>query len=302
MSVAFERVLLPYDASEAASVALGYAVNLAERGAQLTMINVVDRMQAYTQSGMAMEYGGDPTTLVGTLDDEGGLELAAAALRCAEAGVHSTTRLIHDRVVPGIVSAAQDTDAQLIIMGTHAREGLARAWLGSTTEGVLRSCNVPVLVVRGKTRTMGSAQPFHRAIVAYDGSVRAEATLMVALQLAQTTATRLVLCYVVESRALRETAMIYGNDLARAIAELHRAGRELLDDALARIEASHEHADTMIFEGEPVSAILEAARSCGADLILTGSHGRSGLSRFLLGSVAEAIARQSELPVLIVRS
>ncbi len=151
--------------------------------------------------------------------------------------------------------------ADLIIMGTHAREGPARAWLGSTTKGVLRSCDVPVLVVRGDTRAKNATQSFHRAIVAIDNSEPADAAVAIALLLAQTTGTRLVLCHVVDSPGLRETAAPFGNDVAPAIAELHRAGRDLLDGAQSRVEAANAHADNDVLQGEPVSAILEAAKS-----------------------------------------
>ncbi len=127
MPVAFERAFLPYDGSDAAAVALEYAINLAHRGAQLTIVNVVDWTPAYSQAGM-VRYVGDSTTQLDALDSEGRLELDTAELRCTEADVYAIKQLIHDQPVPGIVNAAEDMRADLIIMGTHAREGLARAW------------------------------------------------------------------------------------------------------------------------------------------------------------------------------
>lgn len=107
MPVAFERAFLPYDGSDAAAVALEYAINLAHRGAQLTIVNVVDWTPAYSQAGM-VRYVGDSTTQLDALDSEGRLELDTAELRCTEADVYAIKQLIHDQPVPGIVNAAED--------------------------------------------------------------------------------------------------------------------------------------------------------------------------------------------------
>jgi nucleotide-binding universal stress UspA family protein len=88
----------------------------------------------------------------------------------------------------------------------------------------------------------------------------------------------------------------YAIDAARA------AAKEILDDALAHAKGSKVQVRAEAVEGDCVSALVDLATQRGADLIVVGSHGRSGLSRALLGSVAEGILRSSPLPVLVTHA
>ncbi len=79
-----------------------------------------------------------------------------------------------------------------------------------------------------------------------------------------------------------------------------RAARETLDAALERVTSRHQKTDSLVAYGEPFEAILQASMDLPADLIVMGTHGRRGLSRVFLGSVAEKIVRLSLIPVLTV--
>lgn len=298
MPVAFEHVLLPYDDSQPARTALDYAIGFAHRGAKLTIEQIVDETSAFSIA--SPEVFADSTIFVDALNDRGRAILDTARERCAAAGVEAITELMHEQPVPGIIKAAHESQADLIIMGTHAREGIARAVLGSITEGVLRSCIVPVLIIRSSMQTGDADRPFHNALIAVDDSEPADAAITIALQLAQTVSTRLLLCNVIDTREPFEKAGRFGYDSLPVVAELHRQSH-LLEATVARIQRDGCYADMAVFEGEPATALLTAAHAHRADLIVVGSHGRRGVRRFMFGGVAESIARRSDVPVLVVR-
>ena len=82
--------------------------------------------------------------------------------------------------------------------------------------------------------------------------------------------------------------------------EMERAAQRELEALVARTRARYARVDSALLTGEPWHAILEAARERGCDLIVMGTHGRHGIQRFMLGSVAEKVLRSSPVPVLTV--
>lgn len=143
----FTSILVPYDGSDPSRSALKHALALAHTGGKICIITVVDEAPLMSASAASMmPY--DPSALLVALDEEGTNELADAVNRCRARGIAPTTELVHDATVPAIMAAAAKHDCDLIVMGTHGRRGLARLILGSTTDGVLRASEIPVLVVR----------------------------------------------------------------------------------------------------------------------------------------------------------
>jgi len=185
-------------------------------------------------------------------------------------------------------------------MGTHARSGLARAFLGSTTEGVLRMTEAPVLAVRAGTRAGREGKLFGRAVVAVDDSDPADAAVSLAGRLRESLHTDLVPCMAVDTRHLYDMAFQYGYDATPFRGEMYAHARSVVEQSMlrARLEIPSEVA---VVEGEPVVAILQASEQHHADFLIIGSHGRRGLRRLVLGSVAEHVVRRSPIPVLVVR-
>jgi nucleotide-binding universal stress UspA family protein len=293
----FARALVPYDGSEPAQVALGYGLELARGGTALAIVTVVDEttVMAQIESDGA---GYDPTPLFEALDAGGRKLLEEALERCRAANVTAETEVIHDLPVDGILTAAHERACDLIVMGTHARSGLAHAILGSTTEGVLRSSDVPVLAVRATVPDRGHT--FGTALVAVDDSDPSDAALAVAAKLAAC-GTKLIVCHAVDTMKLYENATTFGYDPTPMADELRAEARAALERSLAHAGLTVEPANIAIVEGEAVTAILETAQERGADLIVIGSHGRRGITRLILGSVAENVVRHAPTPVLVVR-
>ena len=94
----------------------------------------------------------------------------------------------------------------------------------------------------------------------------------------------------------------YGEAVEWPVAEIEKQAQKALDDGLAALRRDYPNADGMVACGEIHRQILDAAEARKVDLIVMGTHGRTGLSRVLLGSVAEKVVRLSPVPVLTVTS
>jgi nucleotide-binding universal stress UspA family protein len=292
----FARLLVPYDGSEPARAALRWAIAVAKDGARITVVNVVDASGIIAQSS-APTVALDPGPLIEALDRQARALLADANALCVAARIVPSLEIVHDTAVAGILHTATSQASQMIIMGTHARSGVARTFLGSTTEGVMRLSRMPVLTVRAGDRAQ--LAPFATAVVAVDDSEPSDAAVAVAARLARTAHTDVTLCHAVDTETLANEAAAYGfvdGDLA---SDIQNEGRATVRAALARAGLP---ADTPIdlAEGDPAQAVLKVAHARHATLTIAGTHGRRGLRRLFLGSVAEALVRSSNIPVLIV--
>jgi nucleotide-binding universal stress UspA family protein len=178
----------------------------------------------------------------------------------------------------GIMEEAEELQPDLIIMGRHGYTGLTRLLMGSTTARVIGHSPCHVLVV-----PQGASLSFQRLLVASDGSPFSEAAWQEALILAQTMGSVLMAVSV----AADEPDRPWPTKVVRS-----------LEAAAAKQGFSLE---TMVPLGRPEEGIVQAAREKQASLIIMGSHGRTGLKRLLMGSVAERVIGHAPCPVLVVK-
>jgi nucleotide-binding universal stress UspA family protein len=142
----FTSILVAIDASEAAQEALKYACDLAKAGnGKLALVNVVDVSKLLAVAGYETPY---PVDAIEVTREDSQRTLDDAQKACTEAGVDVTCTTSEGDAVDEILKTAKDKSADLIVLGTHGRKGLARLFIGSVAEGVLRRADVPVLVVR----------------------------------------------------------------------------------------------------------------------------------------------------------
>jgi len=289
-------LLVPYDGSEPADAALACALAIAGPAGTLTVVTVVDETAVIAQSANTM-LAFDPTPLIEALDAQGMALLEAAAARCRAAGLTPVVELVHETPTAGIVAAIATCHADLVVMGTHARSGVARLFLGSTTEGVLRLSPVPVLTVR--TADHVAPAPFATVLVALDNSEPAEGAAAIAAMLERDAGAQVVACHAVDTARLFDAALNYGFDPEELLGERRGAGLEVARAALAHGGLATTTPVTIV-EGTAAQAVLDAAEARAATAIIVGTHGRRGLRRLVLGSVAEGVVRGSRLPVLVV--
>jgi nucleotide-binding universal stress UspA family protein len=143
---------------------------------------------------------------------------------------------------------------------------------------------------------------FHKIVVPVEGSAPSRAAVDLALRLATAEGASVIFAHAIEvTKIIAMTAQspigpAYALEAARA------AAKEILDEALAQAKSSKTEVTAETVEGDCVTSLLDLAAQRGADLIVVGSHGRGGLSRALLGSVAEGILRRSAQPVLVTHA
>ena len=209
--------------------------------------------------------------------------------------------LLEGYVTEALERHAREIDAKLIIMTTHGRTGVSRAWLGSVADSLVRHSNFPLLVIRpledGETFPEVRFQHF---LVPLDGSETGEKILEPAVELAKATGARFTLLHVVSPQltvGTRVSPLPAGQRDGRSEkAEAYLAGvADGLEkegvEATSRIETHFA----------PARAILKVAEEEDVDLIALATHGYGGLKRALLGSVADKVLRSSRLPLLVQR-
>jgi len=212
---------------------------------------------------------------VGRAAAEAYLDRAMRALRRPDVEVRAESCL--GDPASAIISHAVSDRSDLIAMTTHGRSGLRRLLMGSVTEKVLRQAPFPLITCRPGCRMEGWAH-----VVALDGSPRAESILDDILPLTRLLGATLHLLHVRS-----------GPTASDAASSLKRAARHCIE-AGAQVIAE-------IREGAPTREILRYAEEVRAGLVALATHGRTGLDRALMGSVAEEVLRKTTCPVLLRR-
>jgi nucleotide-binding universal stress UspA family protein len=201
---------------------------------------------------------------------------------------------------PGIAGAAKRSGADLIVMATQGRTGLAHLMMGSVAEAVLRTVPVPVLALR----SWKAKHPFttvQRILWATDLSPASEGAWPYALKLADLFAAEVVLLHVVRPAELASVADSPVPPPAHWLERYLGPLEQELERRQQEVEALGLRASRKVLVGTPAEVIVEEAGSQQADLIVMGTRGRTGLAHILVGSVAEAVVRQAPCPVLAVQ-
>jgi nucleotide-binding universal stress UspA family protein len=301
----FERILVPLDGSPKAEVILSLIARILRReDSEVLLLRAVDVPAAIGRVSLAELRKQEREEAQGYLHD--------VARRFSGSGAK-----VHGRVVAGtpaeaILDAAKTEGATLIAMSTHGRSGLARFALGSVTEKVARASDVPLLLVRSFRRSpKGDLEPivpeeipFRRILVPVDGSPTSTAVIEPARKFAQLYGSSALVLHV-ETPYVPPSPVLPGMEVV-VPSMVPPATPSRQDDvtkkAATRFEQAGLQATRLTTVGDPASEILDLSVNRGMDLIALGTHGRSGLARWALGSVAERVLRSGEVPILLVRA
>lgn len=299
----FTRLLVPLDGSTFSRHALPLAASIATRtGGTIRLVLV--------HTPIALPVGDiGPVTLLDQwesdhrVDEERYLEEQAEWLR--EQGLDVVTELRDGDVARELREASEDAD--LMVLATHGRGGIERAWLGSVADALIRHAAVPLLVVRPEEGEGGEAKvaprpapPPRHILAATGGSAAGQAAVQQAAGLARLFEARLTLLrivafpgglaspYIPHAAEMDRTAVEQGEEQARADLDELAAGLTDLDVTTRVTQAYHA-----------ARGILAAIEEEGADILAVGTHRRSALGRAVLGSTADKVVRASPVPVLV---
>lgn len=297
-------ILLPVDGSTFSEHALPVAVDAARRsGARLHIVHVHESpVPRLSPDGLSVH----DERLEAVMRDQEQEYLTSLAHRCMEkAGLSPCVDLLEGPVSAAVSAYAAEIEADLVIMTTHGRGGISRAWVGSVADALVRRAAVPILLVRpreGAVDWSRTAAPRH-ILIPLDGSDLSAAVLPPALELAALGSAKITLL-----RVVLPVPFIVGSNAA--IPTFVSGGEgDALEDARAYLErvaaplraAGREVAVNAVFHSIPAAAILDYAAASGADAIAMATHGRGGWSRIALGSVADKVMRGTLMPTLIYR-
>lgn len=276
------RILCPIDFSELSHTAFEFACSLA---------------RAYQAHLLIMHVGTEPTvppiggvSILTPEEYEASLRESLKQYQTeAESASSETLVVLGQQAAERITSAARDNEADLIVMGTHGRSGISRALLGSVAEKVVRTAPCPVITLKAPMRQRGKLR-FRTILHPTDLSEASSSAFQVACNLAKHHRARLIILYV-ESPGSRPDTWSRKDEIESELIECLRSHHLLKNGADVAYEVVH---------GSPGEMILDIADSHQADLIVMGTHGRTGLRRLAMGSVAEAINRKAKCPVLTI--
>ena len=296
------RIMVALDGSAFAEHAIDAAAEIARRtGASLQLVRVHEPLLPGglpPNAEWLAESVHDTVSYLGSRADE---------LRAA--GLEAGTTMLDGAPVEALCFEAQRSDADLIVMATHGRTGVLRAFLGSVADGVARHSDVPVLLVRAPGVPGLAVRPpaLGRILVALDGTPQAEAAFPLVASLATAFDSMVQLLRVVRP----EMSPLLGAPLAppvltldfEATAKARALAGDYLLDVEDRLRAAGVERISLqtVTSGAVAREIVDEAKSWKADLVVLGFHAR-GASRLFFGSVTDSVVRQGNMAVLLVRA
>ncbi|UCC74496.1 MAG: universal stress protein [Gemmatimonadota bacterium] len=297
-----KRILYPTDFSKCASHTLPHALYLASTyGAELHLLHALVMHEA-DPSNMAHRLP-DMEELYRILEEHAETQMKAAVDEHGEAGFSIKSAQIRAISAAGaILDYAAENEIDLVVMGTHGRRGLRRLLLGSVAEEVVRLAPCPVLTVPERQDGPSSPGQVECITVPVDFSEHAKLALTYAVHLADTYGAHLHLLHVVDEVVYPDfypPVMPSGGSITE---ELRDQSLERMKGLLAGIEGVEARADVHVRAGRAAPEIADFAKERGADLLVIASHGLTGISHMLLGSVTEQLVRRATCPVFTVKA
>jgi nucleotide-binding universal stress UspA family protein len=294
----YKRILVPLDGSQIAEQALPYARYLAgQLKIPVDLLSVVD--VAGMTHAMAKAKAQALETLIG--DSVHRSEAYLEKIGKSFSGIATAHLVKQGKPEEAVIEQAASDRDTLIAMATHGRSGIDRWLMGSVAEKILRGTNNPLLLVRATQRGPSEREEMiKRVIVPLDGSPLAERVLPHVTALAKTLAFETVLLRAYNVKQVLSTFEDYIPDWdlleaearGEAVSYLDRRVQELKSQGLAQVSSCAS-------EKEAAQEIIDLAAEPDT-LIAMSTHGRSGVKRWMLGSVTEKVVRHSKSPVLVI--
>ena len=274
----YSKVLVAVDGSESSDNALRQALRIfnASEGCQLKALSVVPLPE-------------DEIELMGAGIDEPAKEALEGAVKVArEQDIDIQTEVVRGFPCNAIVAAAQPWKADRAGMGRRGGRRLERVLLGGVTERVIGSAGRDVLVVPRDTEIA-----FQKACVATDGSEFGDAALGRALGFCEAYGCLLMAVTVVD---VGFEFMALAPDLME---KMELRARGVMDEAEKRATAQGVKMEGRVLEGDVFREIVDFAVEDKSGIIFIGTHGRKGIRRVLVGSVAQRVIGHAPCPVIV---
>jgi nucleotide-binding universal stress UspA family protein len=295
----FSKIVVPLDGSDAAEKALSYTRSLA--GALKIPIELVEVIDI---SAMSAHLVGDKARFLDGLiaEAESAGRQYLDGIAGSLSGFNVTVSMQRGKPAEAILKKATAEPNTLVAMATHGRSGINRWLLGSVAEKVLRGAVNPLFLVRADDDQQATEAALHSIIVPLDGSALAESVLPMVAAMAKifNAAVLLIRAFELPASAYygRENYLPNYQELKD---QLRAAAQGYLDGQVAKLKTQGlPQVSSELREGVGAEEIIRCAHERPRSLIAMCTHGRSGVKRWVLGSVTEKVVRHSGDPVLVV--
>ena len=286
-----EKLLLATDGSPFSEGAIREAIRLAKRcSSRLSVISVIETNP---------EYETIAPQLLEKAEKSAQEHLSAVKARSKKEGVDCTTSILEGEDSFNFISdEAARNKISMIIMGRRGKTGLKRLVMGSTTARVIGHAPCNVLVVPRAAQV-----EFKNILVATDGSRHAMAAASEAIGIAKKNNSKLIVLAVVPSESIQPMDIVHSQMSRVNIAEAEM--QEAEKNAKTVKEAAQKEGvavEAFVMGGKPSEAIVQTAKEKNVDVIMLGSHGKTGIDKLLMGSVAERVIILASCAVLVVKN
>jgi nucleotide-binding universal stress UspA family protein len=282
----YRKILVAIDGSDSSMHALQESLSLAfKEGSQITVVSVAPRFEGDLS---LMEVGNISAAL------KNPFEIALSKAKEMAKSSRLSITIISEEGEPyeRILDVAEAENCDLIVMGTKGMSGIERVLVGSVAAAVIGHSHRDVLVIPAKSQIS-----WQRILVTTDGSKYSEAAAERAINYAKAYGSELAAVAVVDAPA--ELSGVSPG----AVEDMIRKAKRYVEEVKSQADSAGLKTETFVLEGEEAyRKITEFAKEHNINIIVMGSHGRRGLSKLLVGSVAERIIGYAHCPVLIAKA
>ena len=287
----YQKILVPLDGSDLAEKALPYTKTIAKlKNSEVILFAVSITASGGRRDRLLKSY----------------LEVNAKGLESQ--GIKVSTTVTYGNVAEDIIEYADKNNIDLIIISTHGYSGIKRWMLGSVTQKVLYGTGTPVLLIKSKSPEISKLE-FKKILLPVDGSPFSETIFPYIEELTRDTNAEVILLEVSEppivpsygTRPINPTWEKYRDSIWT---ELQQQASEYLEEMKSDLVKRGWKIKSQIVKGEVgevAQSIMQVAEKEKIDLVVIATHGRTGVSRWVYGSVANRIVEESLQPVLLIR-
>jgi nucleotide-binding universal stress UspA family protein len=298
----YSRILVPLDGSSTAEQVLPYVRLLGKKtGTNVTLLRALEDLPAEI---VEQDQGAYLNDAIGRELRQQRRKLNQVAAVLNREGISTSVIVEEGKPEELIITQAEKLPDTLIAMATHGRSGVGRWVMGSVTDRVLHATVNPMLVVRAKEEAEVPAEKIETIIVPLDGSLLGEGALPYAQDIAKTTDAVIILVRVVAPGSFYYgTAEYYvpaagdafGKVTAGATEYVSSIAKQLTDEGVSEVKG-------VTLNGPPAAVLVDTAKEYANSMVVMTTHGRSGIGRWVMGSVADHVVRHSGDPVVMIRA
>jgi nucleotide-binding universal stress UspA family protein len=291
-----KKILVPLDGSPTAEAVLPLVIHLAQaEKAEVELITVLTPVAIWDAAASMIKWDSE--------EEAARQYIESKARELQERGIGTHSTVAYGQAAYAIFDAVKDKKADFVAMTTHGRSGVTRFVLGSVADKLLHTA-APVLVVRpGDDKETGqlALAGIRKILVPLDGSELSLAAIPLAEEMARVFDASLVFCTVVLTDWIAYSGMEAPVLYQDVLAEMKAATKANVDKIAGESRGRGFKAECFVGIGGAADEIQRIATEHGAGLIAMSTHGRSGPSRWVMGSTADALVRRTHLPCLLVR-